>query len=251
MKRTAKAASDNEGEQEPGDVRPGGGSFDLEELLASVRPEDDLLSELMSPSELEALLDSVRSEDDPLSGLSDDTLLRDLEAAIAAFRSEDPLHRALDEGALIAELDTLLASSQLEEGPAGSDERRLIEELNATLDGLLEGEGSPRAGSGYHLVVRRPDLPPPDPNLTAAHAAAWMRDEVEREGYLHQGVAAYHVRDHFGERFTYSNENGNLAISRDVLRAFLRLTHRTVVWEWREFRWRLRQPGDPPTRRVD
>lgn len=255
MKKPPNASSDSGGEEEPGGLRPDSEAFDLDALLSSIQSGDDPFAGLnvgSSPEELEALLDSVRSEDDLFSGLGEDTSVGDLEALLASVSADDPIFSALDEHALLNELDALLASTgSKEDAFAEVNEQQLIAELNAALDALLDDEGAPGASAADRLVVRKADLPPPDPRLTAADAAAWMSEEVERQGYLHQGVAAHHIRDYFGERFTYPNENGNLAISRDVLRAFLRLTHRTAVWEWREFRWRLRRPGDSPTRRVE
>lgn len=93
-------------------------------------------------------------------------------------------------------------------------------------------------------------LPPPDPSLTATDAAAWMKEEVERTDYLDQKRAAWHVRDHFGERFTIINRNGNPAIAPEVLEEFLKVTKETVVWSKRRRYWRKRKLGDAAGREV-
>jgi Family of unknown function (DUF6953) len=53
------------------------------------------------------------------------------------------------------------------------------------------------------------------------------------------------------EVFTYDNDNGNLAISRNVLSAFRRLTGEDVVWDRDERMWRHRESHDAPGRQQD
>ncbi len=85
---------------------------------------------------------------------------------------------------------------------------------------------------------------------TPEDVAAWMRRELESEaGYLSQADAAAQIDSHFGDEFVYTNENGNLAISRKVLAAFKKLTATDVVWDRRERAWRKRDPDDPEGRR--
>ncbi|WP_159820008.1 hypothetical protein [Cyanobium sp. Copco_Reservoir_LC18] len=90
----------------------------------------------------------------------------------------------------------------------------------------------------------------PDPNLTAKDVAEWMLKEVETKGELFQKDAAWHIRRNVGKRFIYLNENHNPAISREVLKEFLLISMKTVVWNRRERYWRVRQPNDPPKCRV-
>jgi hypothetical protein len=87
--------------------------------------------------------------------------------------------------------------------------------------------------------------------ITPQQVAEWMRDEVDRRGYLDQDVAADHIAKNFGKQFTYDNENGNLAIQRTVLNAFKKLTEKTAVWEKGERSWRKRTPRDSPGRMQD
>ena len=93
------------------------------------------------------------------------------------------------------------------------------------------------------------EIPEPDPNLTEADVANWMLQQVEH-GILDQKRAAYHIRRYFGEKFVYLNRNGNPAISREVLKEFLKITLHTVVWNRKERFWRQRRPGDPRRSRA-
>lgn len=100
------------------------------------------------------------------------------------------------------------------------------------------------------LDIESEPIPEPDPNLTAKDVAAWMLQQVEANGKLYQKNAAWHIRRYFGERFIYPNENHNPAISRDVLKEFLLISLKTVVWNRRERFWRTKRPGDPLNRRM-
>jgi hypothetical protein len=56
---------------------------------------------------------------------------------------------------------------------------------------------------------------------------------------------------YFGEIFIGQKDNGNMAISPEVLAEILLISKKTVIWNRRARYWRLRQPGDPKSRRVD
>lgn len=99
-------------------------------------------------------------------------------------------------------------------------------------------------------VIESEPSPEPDPNLTAKDVAEWMLKEVETKGGLYQKDAAWHIRRYFGKQFIYLNENHNPAISREVLKEFLLISMKTVVWNRRERYWRVRQPNDPPKLRM-
>jgi hypothetical protein len=86
----------------------------------------------------------------------------------------------------------------------------------------------------------------------AADAARWMLGAFESGGgYLAQDDAALEIQRRFGDEFTYDNQNGNLAIRRDVLDEFRSLTADTVVWLRTERAWRRREPGDPAGRMAE
>lgn len=83
---------------------------------------------------------------------------------------------------------------------------------------------------------------------TACDVAQWMFEELKREEDLYQNEVVYEIDRRFGSKFTYTNDNGNLAIDRDVLKEFRELTKDIVIWERGERRWRLREKYDDPGR---
>lgn len=85
---------------------------------------------------------------------------------------------------------------------------------------------------------------------TAEDVAQWMLDQV-RQGYLYQDRAVYEIHRIFGERFTYDNTQGNLAIGRDVLKAFRRISEADVIWDRYERMWRVREARDLPGRQQN
>ncbi len=84
--------------------------------------------------------------------------------------------------------------------------------------------------------------------ITVASVAAWMVEELERVEYLYQSSVVYEIHERFGEGFTYTNQNGNLAITTGVLAAFNALTGDSVVWERGQRLWRKRAEYDAPGR---
>lgn len=79
--------------------------------------------------------------------------------------------------------------------------------------------------------------------------AKWMRDKIIEDKTMYQEHVVYKIRDEFGEKFIYTNDNGNPAISKTVLKEFRKLTENLVVWEKGERRWRLRGEHDAPGKR--
>lgn len=87
---------------------------------------------------------------------------------------------------------------------------------------------------------------------TAADVAAFMLQQLREQTYLYQEVVVYQIQEQFGDDFVYINQNGNLAIGKDVLAQFRKLTGDDVVWERSERLWRQRMPDyDQPGRRQD
>jgi hypothetical protein len=84
---------------------------------------------------------------------------------------------------------------------------------------------------------------------TPADVAAWMVQELQRDGVLYQDVAASGIQGQFGEAFVYFNNNGNLAIDKRVLAEFQKLTRDSVVWLRGERMWRKREEFDERGRR--
>ena len=83
----------------------------------------------------------------------------------------------------------------------------------------------------------------------AQAAAQWMLTQVPENGELWQMDAADRIASDFDEGLTYINDNGNLAIGKEVLAAFRKLSEGTVVWERGPRFWRRREESDPTGRR--
>jgi hypothetical protein len=81
--------------------------------------------------------------------------------------------------------------------------------------------------------------------------AEWMVKELKKSDYfLYQEQVVHGIADTFGDEFVYTNRNGNLGISRDVLKEFRKLTQDTVVWERGQRVWRKREDYDSPGRKA-
>ena len=85
----------------------------------------------------------------------------------------------------------------------------------------------------------------------AKDVAAWMMEEYAKRDYLDQQAAVYHIRENFGEEFTYLNSGGGLAIARAVLTAFRKISGEEVVWSRGDLAWRKRQDYDSSGRGHD
>ena len=83
---------------------------------------------------------------------------------------------------------------------------------------------------------------------TKEDAAKWMADELNRNGSLSQARAVRYIKNEIGKDFTHKNKNGNLAINKDVLEEFKKLTGEDAVWVRGDFRWRRRKATDKPGR---
>ncbi len=68
--------------------------------------------------------------------------------------------------------------------------------------------------------------------------ANWMLSYFDNKTILYQDDAAYKIKKEFGLDFVYNNENGNLAISREVLAQFRKLSEGKVVWVKSDRAWR-------------
>ena len=86
---------------------------------------------------------------------------------------------------------------------------------------------------------------------TAKEIAEWMVEQVANGKYLYQESVAHNIALTFGKEFTYHNNNGNLAIGKNVLKEFRKLTEGTVIWIKGERAWRLRNPHDKPGRQQE
>ena len=75
--------------------------------------------------------------------------------------------------------------------------------------------------------------------ITALEVAEWMVTQFDTGATpnVYQDVVVYKIRELFGDKFVYTNANGNLAISKDVLKHFRKLTEGKVVWERSDRSW--------------
>jgi len=78
-----------------------------------------------------------------------------------------------------------------------------------------------------------------------------MREQIDEHGVLYQDQAAAEITARFGDECAYQNDNGNLAISREVLKQFRAATEGTVVWDGAERMWRRRENYDSQGRRAN
>lgn len=87
---------------------------------------------------------------------------------------------------------------------------------------------------------------------TAIEVAEWMLEQFNNSQWLYQETIVYKIRAQFGQEFVYMNQNGNLAINKDVLKHFRKLTEGHAIWERGQRAWRhLRQGETYKGRQVD
>jgi TIR domain len=98
------------------------------------------------------------------------------------------------------------------------------------------------------VVLELSELPIPSMPIPS-DVAKWMRDKIIEDETMSHEQFVSKIRDEFGEEFIYTNENGNPAISKTVLKEFRKLTENLVVWDKGERRWRLRGEHDTPGKR--
>lgn len=80
--------------------------------------------------------------------------------------------------------------------------------------------------------------------------ARWMLQQYHQHNRLTQAMAARMIKQQFGEQHVYKNKNRNLAINKDILEEFRRLTPEDVVWSRSTQTWRQRRPNDPLGQRM-
>jgi len=86
--------------------------------------------------------------------------------------------------------------------------------------------------------------------MDAKSVANWMLAELEKHGCIYQDdVVDYLVKAKM-ENLLRENSDGNLAVGREVLEAFRKLTESTVVWVKPDFYWRFRVAEDEPGREA-
>jgi len=88
--------------------------------------------------------------------------------------------------------------------------------------------------------------------VTALDVANWMFAHFETSKYLYQETVVYKIKKEFGLDFVYFNQNGNLAIGKDVLKEFRKVSEGKVIWERGDKAWRkLRENENYKGRQVE
>jgi hypothetical protein len=86
--------------------------------------------------------------------------------------------------------------------------------------------------------------------IKASDVAQWMFEQISKKRELYHEEVVYQIEEKFGTKFVYENQEGNLAISREVLKEFRKLTEKTVVWSRSELFWRFRSDDDSKVGRL-
>lgn len=74
----------------------------------------------------------------------------------------------------------------------------------------------------------------------AKNVAKFMFDELEKNNSLYQSEVVYDIEKTYGNDFIYENENGNMAISKQVLNEFKKFKkEHDIEWDRSEKAWFL------------
>jgi hypothetical protein len=206
-------------EDQPNDI---GSMEDLEESLRQLSEDTTSISDFEVDSteltELDELLEGLNKNIPPLSSLTVDET--DLEELISQLEVQN--------------LDELFFSNN------SVDLEDLLSEIQDPFSTEVDSFDSKQKSSKPKPKHK------PDPNLKARDVANWMLEQVKLESRLYQSRAVSHIEEYFGDRFVRENRHGNPAISKDVLKQFLVISLKPVVWVHTDKYWRLRRPSDPP-----
>jgi hypothetical protein len=74
--------------------------------------------------------------------------------------------------------------------------------------------------------------------VTAKDVAEWMFKKIKETDYLSQGSVVYEIQKEYGSDFVCQNENGNLAINKEVLKEFRNFIKDKFEWDRSEKAWR-------------
>jgi hypothetical protein len=86
--------------------------------------------------------------------------------------------------------------------------------------------------------------------IKASDVAQWMLEQISKKRELYHIDVVYQIEEQFGSKFVHENQEGNLAINREVLKEFRKLTEKTVVWSRSELFWKFRSDDDPKIGRL-
>lgn len=78
-------------------------------------------------------------------------------------------------------------------------------------------------------------------DATAASIGAWLLRCIEEAAprHFYQSHAVARIRKDFGEKWSYKNQNGNWAISREILGEFRKLKYPNIQWDKNVQSWQL------------
>jgi hypothetical protein len=79
---------------------------------------------------------------------------------------------------------------------------------------------------------------------TVTQVIEWMLEELKRQGKLYEDTVVFEIVEKFGSQFTYEHKNGDLALRKEVLVAFGKLTKDSVVWDQDGRFWQKHMPSD-------
>jgi hypothetical protein len=85
-------------------------------------------------------------------------------------------------------------------------------------------------------------------NATLRQAAAWMYEKLYKPDGLYHEHTVYELEKKYQHAFTYTNDYGNVAIDRDLLKEFRAVSGDDVVWDRADRCWRKRTKRDKPGR---
>ncbi len=87
-------------------------------------------------------------------------------------------------------------------------------------------------------------------SFNAKDVAQFMFVLLKEQDVLYQDAAVGDIDTKFGDKFVYTNDNGNQAIDKQVLKEFELLTSPDYVWDRAERMWRKRETFDPKVGRL-
>lgn len=80
--------------------------------------------------------------------------------------------------------------------------------------------------------------------MSVQEVAEWMIKQMGDSHWLYQETVVWKMKQKWGDEYVYLNENGNYAISKQVLKAFRKMTEDRLIWERGERAWRPRKPHE-------
>lgn len=86
--------------------------------------------------------------------------------------------------------------------------------------------------------------------MDAKRTAEWMLGEIQRDGCVYQDDVVDRLIKANADNLLRENADGNLAVGRAVLDAFMAISSGTVVWVKPDRYWRWRVAEDEPGREA-